>query len=76
MLLVFSKSLPELFSQDWIVILIVDAIPCKGMSLRTRIGEVNHISTHQLWAQGSIQSYGEEVHNLSRAPNARDNLTT
>lgn len=68
------NTLREHFLEDRGVVLSVDASACKGMLLRTRTGNVKHLSTKQLWAQGAIQSCGMETQKVPRASNAPDVL--
>lgn len=66
------SAVKELFFEDRGLILRVGANACKGMLLRTCIGEEDHL---QLWAQRAVQSYGLEVHRVPRAISASHILT-
>ena len=50
----------------------VDASACKGMLLRHGTGKVKHLTTKQLWVQGSVQGYGMEVLKVPRAEDSAD----
>lgn len=56
------NALKELFSEDRGMTLSDDERACKGMLLvHSGTGKVKHLSTKQLWSQGTMQSYGAEV---------------
>ena len=52
-----------------------DVTAQKGMLLRQRSVKIKHLSTKQLWAQGTIKSYGISFQKIPRAVNAVDALT-
>lgn len=65
----------EFFEEDRATTLSVNARACKGMVLRSRVGEVQHLSTKQLWVQCAMQTSVVDEQEALAAESASDILT-